>query len=189
MNYFLGNGYTAEVYELPIAPHLCVKYIHDQQAYNENNHMRVEYDFLCRLYDLSEKNIRTPIPAFLRIHPSKGHAYGMEKVNGKSLSQILEKPDENEGLINIVHEMDKNEVLTAMKAYIEKMHDMKITHNDLFMRNIMLDRDGNFFVIDFGKAKHEDLGEDREEERKRDLFLANNEISLFFNKIDKLEIK
>lgn len=188
-NYFLGNGYTAEVYEMPIAPHLCVKYIHDQNAYNENNHMRVEYNFLSSLRDINYGNVRSPGPAFLRIHPSDGHVYGMEKVNGKSLSQILEKPEENMELIKVCKGLDGDEIISQMEGYIKLMHENKITHNDLFMRNIMVDINGNFFVIDFGKAKLEDLGDNHDDEKRRDLFLARNELALFFKHLDKINIK
>lgn len=188
-NYFLGNGYTAEVYEMPIAPHLCVKYIHNQNAYNENNHMRVEYNLLSSLRDVKYGRVRTPAPAFLRIHPSEGHTYGMEKVKGKSLSQILEKPEESMELIKVCKALNRDEIIGQMEGYIKLMHENKITHNDLFMRNIMVDTSGNFFVIDFGKAKLEDLGDNHDDEKRRDLFLARNEISLFFRGIDNLSIK
>ncbi len=189
MNYFLGNGYTAEVYELPIAPHLCVKFIHNQDAYNENNHLRKEYEFLEQLRSFTYGGIRTPIPYFIRIHPSEGHSYGMERIIGKSLSQILEKPEENDELVQIAKNMNRKEVEDRLIGYIAALYEQfHITHGDLFLRNIMLDENGEFRIIDFGKAKLENLGEDNERFARADRGTLTSQIRLFFSKIDKLEI-
>jgi len=187
--HFLGNGYTAEVYELPIAPHLCVKYIHDQDAYNQNNHIRVEHDFLAELRSFSVEGVRSPLPYFVRIHPSEGHSYGMERIYGKSLSQVIERPADNIDLIAMLKTLDREVVKKNLLAYITGLHEtFKITHGDLFQRNIMVDEAGNFYVIDFGKAKREEIGEDHEGRRKTDIATATSEIGLFFNAIDKLDI-
>jgi tRNA A-37 threonylcarbamoyl transferase component Bud32 len=180
--HFLGNGYTAEVYELPIAPHLCVKYIHDQEAYNQNNHIRVEHDFLAELRNFSVEGVRSPLPYFIRIHPSEGHSYGMERIQGKSLSQILERPADNLELITMLKMLDGEAVKKSLLSYVTALHDtFKITHGDLFQRNIMVDGQGNFFVIDFGKAKREEIGEDHEGRRKTDIATLTSEIGVFFN--------
>lgn len=188
-NQFLGNGYTAEVYSLPIAPHLCVKYIHDQNAYNENNHIRTEHDFLVELRNFRVAGVRTPVPYFVRIHPSEGHSYGMERIQGKSLAQILERPADNLELIALLKTLDREEIKQSLQSYVVAMHEtFKITHGDLFQRNLMVDDSGNFYVIDFGKAKREEVGEDHEARRKADIATMHSEIGTFFNSIDKLEI-
>lgn len=63
-SYFEGNGRVAEVYRIPTAPHLCVKYVKDQKAYNEGNHLRKEEGFLSNLRAHVVEGIRTPIPYF-----------------------------------------------------------------------------------------------------------------------------
>lgn len=188
-NQFLGNGYTAEVYSLPIAPHLCVKYIYNQEAYNQNNHIRVEHDFLVELRSFRESGVRTPVPYFVRIHPSEGHSYGMERIDGKSLSQILERPADNLELIKMLKTLNREQVKQNLLKYVTAMHEtFKITHGDLFQRNLMVDREGNFYVIDFGKAKREEIGEDHEGRRKSDTATLTSEIGLFFDAIDNLEL-
>lgn len=187
---FLGNGWTAETYTLSIAPHLCVKYITDQNAYNENNHMRTEYEYLDELHHFEVNNIRTPHPYFLRIHPSEGHSYGMERIMGENLSRILECPKKNLELIKLAKTLDRVAVEQNLLLYITQMHEQfGITHNDLFRRNIMLSEDGLFYIIDFGKAKHEQVGEDHEQFRKSDLALISSEIKKFFRDIDNLDIE
>lgn len=189
-HHFLGNGYTAEVYELPIAPHLCIKYIKDQNAYNENNHIRKEFEFLVQLRSYSVEEVRTPLPYFVRIHPSEGHSYGMERVTGRSLSQIIERPGENQLLIQLLKNMDKKTVEKQLIVYIEGMHkNFNVTHGDLFLRNIMLNDEGKFFVIDFGKASYEEIGQDHEMRRKRDIATITSEIKKFFFEIDKIVIE
>jgi RIO-like serine/threonine protein kinase len=70
------------------------------------------------------------------------------------------------------------------------MHtESKIAHNDLFKRNIMLDEDGNLFVIDFGKAKlHEIDNPMRDMQFESDRARIDGEIRSFFGDIDKLDI-
>lgn len=188
-HYFLGNGFTAEVYTIPVAPHICVKYVADQEAYNSGNHMRKEEGFLRDLRSHSFEGIRTPTPYFLRIHPGEGHSYGMERIDGKSLSQILERPAENIELLKLVKEMDKKAVLARFTAYIKSLHDQfKLTHGDLFLRNLMMDNEGNFYVIDFGKSEVEEIGQDHEMRRNSDMAIIRSEINTFFNKVDNIDI-
>jgi tRNA A-37 threonylcarbamoyl transferase component Bud32 len=187
VNYFLGNGSTAEVYEFPIAPHLCIKYIHNQEEYDKHNHLRREFYFLEELRGFIHEGIRTPIPYFIDIHPSAGHSYGMEHIKGKSLSQILERPEENANLIQLIKEMDRKKVEMNLVGYISALYSkFRITHGDLFIRNIMLDENGEFRIIDFGKAKQEELGEDNERFAREDIARLRSEIRLFFIKLDNL---
>lgn len=187
-HYFLGNGRVAEVYEFPTAPDICVKYIKDQQAYNEGNHLRVEFRFLEDLHGLVVEGVRCPDPYFIRIHPSEGHSYGMERIKGKSLSAILERSAENAELIGLIRGLNQSEIKGKLIAYINELHKRKVTHGDLFMRNIMVDGKGDFFVIDFGKAKYEEVGEDHEDRRKRDIATLTSELGSFFESIDKIEL-
>jgi tRNA A-37 threonylcarbamoyl transferase component Bud32 len=188
-NYFLGNGRTAEVYILPVAPHLCTKYIKDQGAYNENNHMRVEYGFLDKLHAYEAYGVRTPRPYFIRIHPHEGHSYGMERIHGENLSRIIEKPSENRDLIRMLKSMEPEAVEKKLVDYIRSLHrEFKISHNDLYRRNLMVDHDGNFYLIDFGKAKYEEIGEDHELFRNSDIAILVSEIRQFFEEIDKVDI-
>lgn len=188
MNHFLGNGYTAEVYELPVAPHICVKYIADQNAYNENNHLRTEYDLLSlfNLFKVGDK-VRTPKADFIRIHPSEGHQMGMEKVKGKSLSQIMEKPDQYQELINAGRLLDKDSLIKEATEFMEKAYkELGVVHNDLFARNLMLSEDGKLYIIDFGKGALKEVGNDREDEHKRDINCIKNELARFFKFLDNV---
>lgn len=188
--FFLGNGAVAEVFEFPVGNSICVKYVSNQEMYNEGNHLRVEYSFLEELDDFIVDGIRTPKPYFLRIHPSEGHSYGMELIKGKSLSVILEKPDENLDLIDMVKKLDREKIKNSLLNYIKTIHEkFNITHGDLFLRNLMVDNEGNFYVIDFGKAKVQQIGEDHERRRETDVTRLDLEIKRFFTEIDNIVIK
>jgi tRNA A-37 threonylcarbamoyl transferase component Bud32 len=187
-NYFLGNGAVAQVYEMPISPHVCVKYVYDNAKYSEGNHIRTEYEYLRQLENHKVAGIRSPKPLFVRIHPSEGHSYGMEKINGKSLSAILVRRSENSDLIEMMRSVDREAVKSSLIEYMKSLHqEYKITHGDLFMRNIMVDYDGNFYVIDFGKAATEQVGEDHEARRGRDIATLTSEIGKFFEELDKID--
>lgn len=184
---FLGNGGTAEVYEMNTDDVLCVKFITNQELYDESNHMRVESQYLSRVYEATKESpVRTPYLAFLRIHPTEGHSYGMEKVDGASLSQILEFPDKYPDLVNLAAEIDRERVRAELLAFVDEMHEAGVTHGDLFKRNIMLDREGRVFVIDFGKAKTIEFKGDREDAMKSDKYVAEQALREFFAKLDEL---
>lgn len=187
---FQGNGGTAEVYEVLGHPSICFKFITEQDAYNEGNSIRREFSLLEAVSDLRIGKVRVPKPFFLRIHPRDGHAYGMEKINGKSLSQILENPRQCPELVAVAQQLDRNEVLDEVVQFITVMHtERRITHNDLFKRNLMLDDKGNVFVIDFGKATlHEVDNLKYEMQQQDDITKAKNEIRSFFKGIDNISI-
>ncbi len=184
---FLGNGATAEIYAMRNNDKICVKFITDQDRYNENNHIRHEYEYLSHVYkSVQQEAVRVPYPVFLRVHPQEGHSYGMEKISGASLSQILELSDTYPDLITIAQGLNRQTVEDNLLSFITAMHEAGLTHCDLYKRNIMMDHEGRFFVIDFGKAKKIDFPGDREEERKSDLYNAKQTIRDFFSQIDDL---
>ena len=185
---FQGNGATAETYQIMGHPGICVKFITNQSRYNENNHMRLEFALLDKVRNIKVGRVRAPSGYFLRIHPRDGHSFGMEKVQGKTLSQITEKPGEYAELVAVAKGLDVDSVVADLRAFVERMHkEGGITHNDLFDRNLMLDRDGTVFVIDFGKAaQYESNAPMRDIEEQRDLAVAENSVRSFFAKIDNL---
>lgn len=185
---FLGNGATAEVYEMVGHPNICVKYITDQGRYNEGNHMRTEFAFLKDLRGFTRGKVRTPTPYFLRIHPKDGHSYGMERIYGRSMSQILEKPLDSTDLIAVAKTLDRNAVINEVRTFLEGMHAQDITHNDLRARNIMLGVDGSIVIIDFGKGKKNETEARHAAFSENDMAAAIGEIRRFFSEIDNINI-
>jgi RIO-like serine/threonine protein kinase len=88
----------------------------------------------------------------------------------------------------MMRSVDREAVKSSLIEYMKSLHqEYKITHGDLFMRNIMVDYDGNFYVIDFGKAATEQVGEDHEARRGRDIATLTSEIGKFFEELDKID--
>lgn len=185
---FLDEGSTAEVYALPGHEGICVKYITNQERYNENNHLRTEFRYLDTLSGLSYGRARLPRPYFLRIHPVDGHSYGMEHIQGKSLSLLLQQPNTSPELIALAKGMDQEAVLNDLLGLLGLLHERDVSHNDLKSRNIMFDTNGEWFLIDFGKARREEAGEDHERLRKIDIATLKGEVREFFKKLDTISV-
>ncbi len=189
LNDRLGEGRTAVVVIHPDTEEICVKYIKDVSLYGTDIHLHLEYQRLQELQSFEVDGIRTPLPYFVDINTNFHHLYGMERVMGNSLAQIIEQPEENVDLVKLALSLDREDVLKKLVNYIKTLHqEFKITHNDLARRNIMLDNDGNFFVIDLGKSKYEDFGEDHELYRNHDIKTLEKEVKEFFAVIDTIDI-
>jgi tRNA A-37 threonylcarbamoyl transferase component Bud32 len=183
--YFIGDGMAADVYILPTAPHLCVKYL----KVKDDKKLRKEVEFLRKLRLFVSEGVRTPVPYFVQNHPGEGSLYGMEKINGKSLSQILDHPQLNADLIDLVKKMDREEVEKRLRTYVDDLHTkFNIVHNDIALRNLMLDEEGNFFVIDFGKSEFEEFGDDYEIALNSDNAKIKLVVGNFFKEIDKISL-
>ena len=185
---FLGNGATAEVYALSGDDKMCVKFITDQDRYDENNHLRIEFTHLSKLYKKTKESVvRVPYPIFLRIHSSEGHSYGMEKIRGASLSQILENPAKYPKLVALAKGMDRSQIEENLNSFIIQMHDSGLVHGDLYARNLMFDEEGRLFVIDLGKAQVIDFPGGKEDERKRDLYTGRHSLIDFFTRLNQID--
>lgn len=156
---FVGNGSVAEVYFLPEAPHVCVKYlINPNMAREHGNNFREESDHLNTMQGFTVEGIRAP-DLFFYHNSDFGTCFGMEKIDGKSINIITESP-ESIDYLDVIKKQDMHDVLRRMRAYITKMHsEKKIVHRDLTARNIMVDRNGDWYVIDFGRAKRIEIGD------------------------------
>lgn len=186
---YLGNGATAEVYGMRDNDVICVKFITDQERYNENNSIRVEYEYLCHVHEhVQGTNVKAPYPLFLRINAKEGHSYGMEKIQGASLSQILENPEKYPALVTQVANADRAVMQEDLLDFVAHMHNCGIVHCDLYKRNLMFDEQGRLFVIDFGKAKKEVFADERTDERKSDMYNARQSLNDFFAQLDALTI-
>jgi tRNA A-37 threonylcarbamoyl transferase component Bud32 len=187
---FLGEGRTAKVYIHPIAPHVCIKYIKNVKSYTDTDiPLYEEFYRLRELQNFEINGIRTPVPYFKMINTDSGQNYGMERIMGNTLFKIIEKPKENIDLINLAKTLDREAVKKDLVSYIKAVHDnFKITHGDLDDINIMLGLDGHFYIIDFGKSKHEEVGEDHEMYRDDDVRRIKLAIEGFFNRLDNISI-
>lgn len=184
---FLGNGASAEVYAMADIDTVCVKFITSQEQYNTNNHISTEFEILSHVYEhAGESDVKTPYPIFSRIHATEGHSYGMEKIHGASLSQILEFPEKYPELVVAALKLDPEQLNSTLLAFVDQLHTIGVVHCDLYKRNIMLTENGELCVIDYGKAKRLEFPGAREEEKKSDLYNAKQSLANFFAQLKEL---
>lgn len=182
--YFVGNGSVAEVYKIPEAPNVCVKYlVNPAMAKEHGNNFREESEYLNDMKGFVVDNIR--VPNLLFYHTSDfGTCFGMENIDGKSINLITENP-ESIDYLDVIKKQDMKDVLSRMRNFILEMHkEKKIVHRDLTARNIMVDRNGNWYVIDFGRAKRIEIGDSStERSEEADVPTAEGAIRALFAKI------
>lgn len=186
-NFFVGNGSVAEVYHMPYAPHVCVKYlVRPDIAREHGNNFREEMGYLDDMYRFSVEGVRVPDVYFYHMSDF-GTCFGMENIDGLSLDKIIEKP-ESVDFMDVIASQNKEEVVQRITRFVEEMHkEKKIVHRDFTPRNIMVDRQGNWYVIDFGRARRIEIGDDSTDiSEKTDIASAQNAIRQLYEVIDKI---
>ncbi len=162
----LGNGSTAEVYEIMGLNGFCIKIIKHPERYNEldyNNkriHNRIEEEggFLEKLEKFKVAGVFTPGPYFYVSAPNF-EGLAMETLDAANLSRVFEGHDELPDKFNL------DDYFQRLEQYFRALHKEKgIVHRDIAMRNLMVDRiTGRPIIIDFGKAKmRQDYFDDKE---------------------------
>jgi tRNA A-37 threonylcarbamoyl transferase component Bud32 len=183
-NYFVGNGSVAEVYHMPYAPHVCVKYlVNPEKAREHGNNFREEKAYLEDMHRFSVDGIRVPDVYFYHMSDF-GTCFGMENIDGLSLDRIMEKP-ESIDFLDVITSQKQEDVIRRMKNFIKEMHaQKKIVHRDLSPRNIMVDRGGNWYVIDYGRARRIEIGDDTTDvSESSDIAGAENAIRQLYAKL------
>lgn len=154
---FLGNGAVAEVYTLKLPPSkegwVCVKVVKNYERYAEGGLTTDEMRFLDTLHDLRVEGVRTPMP-FFAFSSMRMDGIAMEHLDAFNMRRILEGQT-TEGIKDeLPDRFSAKTFFERLRAYVKAMHKRGIVHNDLHLRNLMVDRtNGNPYVIDFGKAK------------------------------------
>jgi serine/threonine protein kinase len=168
MDNFLGNGASAEVYAIDNTDNadgtrFCCKFIVNQQRYSEGNTVYQEGDFLQQLSGFSIQEVRSP--EFVKCF-SGGDlvAIVMERLEAVDLQRVIE------GLDNFPEKFDIGDYFRRLRVYISELHAKGIFHQDLYTRNLMVDREtGMPRVIDFGKAHYHSFSDGADDLRKKDL--------------------
>lgn len=180
----IGSGQSANVYVDPEYPDLCYKQI--KRGKNVNT-IEVEAGFLETVRSI-ESDVGVPLPTMTisfdyekegeRLHCN---AMAMERINGMTLEEIADnrkfpkgaEPKNKEDLKNLRDSFQK------IKAFVDEMNsELGIYHTDLKERNIMLDENKKWWIIDFGEAKKVYFEDETQNLDSQDLKRTWNEFSL-----------
>jgi len=155
---FLGNGATADVFTLrksfeDQSGMICAKVVKDYARYAEGLPIFQELDVLDSVRDLNVEGVRAPIALF-GFSSIRFDGFAMEQLAAVNFRRILEGQT-TEGVKDALPEgFNVNEYFGRLRAYVTELHKRGIVHNDLYLRNMMVDRaTGMPRIIDFGKAR------------------------------------
>jgi len=91
---------------------------------------------------------------------------------------LSEKIPNAQDLVSILQQRQLNDVeYQAIALQIKKMHQAQVNHTDLNIHNILLDTQGNAWIIDFDKCYEESGEEWKEGNLKRLLRSFNKEVN------------
>lgn len=185
----LGNGATSEAYALRADPAVndlmvCAKTVHDFSKYAEmmavdtkrgtrplnGKTMAEEMRILDDIRNLEVEGVRTPTPLFAFSDRNSGmEGYAMEQLDAVNLRRVKEKLMTEGRYDTLPENFNPDDFFRRLRAYVKELHSQGIAHNDLYLRNMMVDRKtGHPRVIDFGAAIRRDLDIHQETESFED---------------------
>lgn len=161
----IGEGRTSQVFVSEVDSRFCYKVIVDtevgQRIYRQGNNVAQEVDYLDMIISRMGDRALVPKPYYYQMGPNI-HFYVMERIpGGIDLEKILT------GEVSLPQNFDLEKFSHQLRIFIQEMNQIGIYHRDfisagrriIYGRNIMIDKDNNPWVIDFGSAVM-DFGED-----------------------------
>lgn len=187
---YLGAGTTARIKRFDLSsiaedaapvPELAVKYLvtpnertlsasgeHDMLLEVEKFQAIERAELLANGEDI---RVRVPHPYF-SYQKGKTQCYGMQLIDGVNLEQGRMgryTPDQKEAFRTAFKDVDTESILKDVDRFFDTMHSICL-HGDVKPRNLMVSREGFFYVIDLGQSllptQVDDRGQDAFEELK-----------------------
>lgn len=148
----LGVGQNGKVYQSVRQPNACYKVLFLERANQLGANIVREAVMQYEISEMLKKNgaeVRVP-EVFCFVNHSRVRAIMMEKVDGCSLIDILERRQDCE----LPPRFDVQSFFKKLSDAIEIMNGHGYFHRDLTNNagNVMVDRDGNPWIIDLGSA-------------------------------------
>lgn len=156
----LGSGTAAHVkkFEDPdLGPQkICIKQIKKEIPKSDLiflNSVETEMDIQDNAY---KAGIRVPEPWFVYESADGQKFFVMETIEGYTIEDVLnERVERPEEILDY-----KSEFWEKLKDLINKLHDNNIYHRDISANNVMVGKDGEPVIIDFGRSATPLLSED-----------------------------
>lgn len=170
----VGRGSTAKVHKFELEDYaddnrapveeVAVKYLVSPNAttlsVSGEHDLIVEVEQMRRIEAAENASIgpnsriRVPHPYF---YYQKGpiQCYAMELVDGVNLEKGISgeyKPEVGEDLRSSLKDVDRAALMQEIDSFFDTMHTI-CHHGDIKPANMMVSRDGTFYVIDFGQSK------------------------------------
>ncbi len=157
-------GGAATVYRLP--GNLCMKLFEKRSiTAAPGNPISVEAGYLELLTGFTVKGVRVPhyFGHITAEHEGEENAIIMEELHALDLERVIKKNAELPNGFSVKTFFDN------IEWYIDALHQRGIVHGDIELRNIMIDKGGNGYVIDFGRAKRVSGLAERESRKLEDV--------------------
>lgn len=174
----IGEGKSARVFEDPLN-NCCYKIITNTEKLL---HLPdEEADFLQKVQN---KYVKVPQPLFSLSVTEKDttgklqrkYMLGMEKIHGVSLRQIMS------GIKPLPEYVDPL-FFKKIELFLKDIHEKGIHHRDLHEGNIMIDKDGQPAVIDFGLSSVAHGNEDP----YKDEYISQGKVLTYLNDMNELK--
>lgn len=179
---FLGSGMTAKVKKYQLVDSrtkeeipLAIKYL--VTPTEKTLSVSGEHDLIREVervraieeveHEIHADNLRIRVPhPYFYYKNEKTQCYGMECIDGVTLEQGMNghwDKDLKEDLQKNLKDTDKSALLEEVDTFFDAVHRICL-HGDIKPGNIMISREGKFYVIDFGQSilAHEISDKDRE---------------------------
>lgn len=149
---YIGEGKTAHVYRDPNTRGLCYKFVNNFQEYEAWNSVEREARFLEMLENLHVEDVRVPrLSSVIDLPDTK--VIAMEYLDAVSIAGVLERGRA------LPEGFDLKIYFKKLRAFVSAMHQKNVYHRDLHEGNVLVGKDGNPFVIDFGRAVYAPIGD------------------------------
>ncbi|NCS99424.1 hypothetical protein GW765_00370 [Candidatus Parcubacteria bacterium] len=156
----IGTGQNAEVFNLPGYEELCVKKIF-RNPDKVINPLETEAEIQREVFDMG-----IPTPMYykkLRDNTTGQQYLVMERIDGYSVGDLLHAIDESRSIFEshkdkintIVENYNHDDFVEKIRGMVKKLHDNNLYHKDLHTGNIMINKEGDPIIIDWGASGYE----------------------------------
>ncbi len=180
----IGKGNYGRVHVSPHSHKVCIKYLIDKiQMESHQKAIVNEAGFLNSLHGFVVEGVRVPDVYSIGLN-NPPYYLGMERIYGKSLEAIKTSPEDSQDFVELIKSQDKEQVISKITQFIKQMHIVKrIIHGDIHAGNIMIDKKGNWYVIDFGLSMNIDFDDDSTDLKEKDILNVRETIEGVYNSI------